>query len=132
MRVRCVDKKSPVGRAVPKSTKGRRARLKRFGKRAFLIPGGTPASPGVPSYPVLDGRGCFHCRMGRAAYTRIGQALARDEPESYKRKLRAARRRLIKTALRFSDPQDGSNACNWSIAASKRFKKMGGDRRQLN
>ena len=100
----------------------RRKMLKKCGKGSFLIPEGTPAKA-VPSFPVVDKNCCFHCGLARMAYTRIGQGINKaDYPEEYKAELRKARKRLIREALRYADPRNEKNQCNWAYAASRRYK----------
>ena len=57
------------------------------------------------------------------AYTRLGASLNKaDYPEEYKAELRKARKRLIREALKYTDPRNEKNQCNWAFAASKRYK----------
>lgn len=123
--ITCVNtssmKISPPSVVKPKTTRERRLRLEKFGKSAFLLPGGTPARGDVPSFPITDRAGCFHCGLARMAYTRIGGALARSTSSEYDRQLKAARVKLIKKALSFADRSDKKNQCNWSYKASKRY-----------
>ena len=126
---RCVNiatmKKSPPSRLSKHYSHvgTRRKTLSKCGVNAFLMPGGTPAKGNVPSFPIVDKNCCFHCGLARMAYTRIGASLnIPDYPETYKRKLRAARKKLINEALLYSDKRDKKNQCNWAVAASRRYK----------
>lgn len=111
-----------ASKVAPRSSRARFRLLERHGGSAFLMPGGTPSRPNVPAFPVVDKSGCFVCSMGRAAYTRIGQGInKRGYPRAYKDRLKAARCRLIRTALKHSDGSDKANACNWAIAAARRY-----------
>lgn len=113
---------SPVDMHVPKTVSQRRRMLDRFGNVAFLLPEGTKARPGVPSYPIVSARtGRFHCGMMRIAYTRIGAAINRTRSPTWKAQLRAARQRLIRTAHRYADSADASNTCNFAIKARRRY-----------
>lgn len=110
----CTNYKTPTEKARPKTISQRESLLSRYGRWAFLMPDGTPSRPGVPSYPIVTKEGCFHCGLGRAALTRIGQAInKRDYSEAYKRKLESARKRLIRTAMRHN--------CQWAFTSEKRF-----------
>lgn len=120
--------KSPVSEAVPPTVGARRELLTRCGSGAFLMPDGTQARPDVPGYPVMGEDCCYHCGMMRAAYTRIGQALNRKGSVLEKARLKNARRGLIRKAAAFADRSDKSNACNWALAAAKRYRiRLSGD-----
>ena len=117
-----VTRKEIVSKVVPRTVGARFKLLQRHGTCAFIMPEGTPASPGSPNFPVVNARGCFHCSMARAAYTRIGQSIAkRGYPREYKARLRSARRRMIEIAVSHADITDPANACNWALQAAKRY-----------
>ena len=113
---------SPVSEAVPGTVGARRELLTKCGSEAFLMPDGTAARPGVPGYPVMIDDCCYHCGLMRAAYTRIGQAMARSGSRLEKFRLRDARKQLIRKAASFADKNDKTNACNWAFAAAKKYK----------
>lgn len=117
-----VRRQAAASKVAPGSDQARFRLLELYGNSAFLMPGGTPARPDVPAFPIVNKRGCFVCSLGRAAYTRLGQGInKRGYSGAYKERLRKARRRLIRTALKHSDSSDKSNACNWAVAAARRY-----------
>ena len=119
--VSCVSTRPrKVAKVAPKQVGQREWLLKRYGKRAFLLPGGTLARPGVPAFPVVDSHGCFTCSLARAAYSRLSQGIARaSSPAKYRSQLILARKQLIATAVRYADPSDKRNACNFAIRSAK-------------
>lgn len=121
--MRCVDKRTvAVSRVVPKNNAERFRRLNLYGKTAFMMPEGTPARPGVPAYPVVNGDGCFSCSLAKAAYNRLSQHIGKPEyPISYRRMLKSRRMQLVRRALRMATPGDRKNACNFAVRAGKRL-----------
>ena len=119
----CAETRSErVSKAVPRTVGRRFNLLEDYGACAFIVPEGTPASPGTPNFPVVNVKGCFHCSMARAAYTRIGQSIGKKGyPREYKDRLEGARRRLIVIAKGYADAGDDKNACNWALTAAKRY-----------
>lgn len=122
MSEKCVRTKR---RSIAGDVPGRVARfqmLQRYGNAAFMMPEGTPARPGVPAYPVMTKDGCFDCNFAKAAYNRMSQQMKRSgQPTRYRNKLKERRLDLVTRTLRLSNPDDQANACNFSIAASKRL-----------
>ncbi|MCK5641116.1 MAG: hypothetical protein KAJ19_09975 [Gammaproteobacteria bacterium] len=95
--------------------------LQRIGHCSFLFPLGTPASPGKPSFPITTSIGDFSCSMGRAAYTRLGQAINRDISRSYRNALVTERKNLIRIAVKYASLTDNKNACNWALMAAEKY-----------
>lgn len=125
-KIKCADtrpaKQSPEAQHRPGRVSEKRKMLEKYGKQAFLLPEGTPSSPGVPSFPLISKKtGCFHCGMMRMSYTRLGAAMNATKNKAYKADLRLARQRLIKKALEFADKADKTNRCNWAFRARKRY-----------
>lgn len=116
-----VTRKESASEAKPKTVRERFKLLEKHGECAYLVPGGTPSSPGSPNYPIVNKRGCFHCGLARAAYTRIGQSLNRKQTKAYRDLLMQGRRHIIQTALMYANKNDKANACNWAIRAAKRY-----------
>lgn len=95
------------------------------GDVCFLLPGGTPARPRVPAYPIcarLDktrGQCTLSCPGMEAAYKRLMMGIVHyTYPEGYKAYMRAAVNRVIKLARQHADANDPANTCNWSLRAS--------------
>lgn len=122
----CVDtrppRKSPISKVHPVLVSKRRKLLEKCGRRAFLLPEGTPSRPTVPSYPVMGSDCCYHCGLMRMQYTRLGAAYNRAKSRLYKGKITEARERLIRKAAQFADRRDPSNACNWALKAAEKYK----------
>jgi hypothetical protein len=117
-----VKRKVSASRAAPRSRALRLKLLEKYGAGAFAVPSGTPASEGVPSFPVVNESGCFVCSLGKAAYIRMGQGInRRGYPRAYRERLKRERKRLIRTALQFADEGQKFNACNWALAAARRY-----------
>lgn len=125
-KITCVDTRpmrvSPVGKNVPRTTRQRRELLRKYGRQAFLLPKGTKSNPNRPAYPVINMKGCYHCNTMRAAYTRLGQAIARTGNTRYKAELRNARRKLIKLAHKYANADDRSNTCNFAFKALAKYR----------
>lgn len=116
-----IKRRVSVSKHAPRNRRQRYILMSFHGKRAFLLPEGTPSNP-APSYPVLNPEGCFVCSMARAAYTRIGQALnRRGQSTVYRGRLLAARKVLIRMSLKHADPRQRGNACNFAVAAARRY-----------
>lgn len=124
--VRCaypcaVTKREQAFKVAPNTKQERFKLLEEHGICAYLVPHGTPSSPGSPNFPIVNKRGCFHCGLARAAYTRIGQSLNRSPAPAYRDLLMQGRRRIIQTALMYANKNDKGNSCNWAIRAAKRY-----------
>jgi hypothetical protein len=122
----CVDtrppRKSPISKVHPVLVSKRRKLLDKCGRKAFLLPEGTPSKPTVPSYPIVGPDCCYHCGLMRMQYTRLGAAYNRAKSRVYKMQINEARERLIRKAARFADRRNPSNACNWALKAAERYK----------
>lgn len=125
--IKCVDTRwarqgSPEIKHRPKLVGERMKVLKDYGRKAFLLPDGTKRRPDIPSYPVVSKlTGCYHCGMMRMDYTHIGAAINRTRDTAQKKKLIAARKKLIRLALKFADDTGSANRCNFAHRASKRY-----------
>jgi len=71
-RYRCVAPERWRWREIkPKSAYEREQMLKSCGSQCFLLPQGTPARPGLPSFPICEPKSCcISCDALRAAYIR--------------------------------------------------------------
>lgn len=109
------------------ATHGQRYKLRdKCGDVCFLVPGGTPARPDVPAYPIcarLDrvrGQCVLSCPGLEAAYKRLRLGIAHyTYPAGVKAYMRAAADRAIKLALQNADPDDPTNTCNWALRAQE-------------
>ena len=128
-----VDKRpksqSSWGRYKPATHAARYKLRGKCGDACFLLPGGTPARPGVPAYPICSslekvGNRCvLSCPGMEAAYKRLMLGIAHYKySPNVKRQMQAAARKVVEMALKYADPRDPSNTCNWALRASKRGK----------
>jgi len=94
------------------------------GNVCFLMPEGTPARRGVPSYPIcsrLDktgGQCVLSCPGMEAAYKRLRMGIVHyTYPPEQKSYMIAQVNRVIRMARQHADPGDPTNTCNWSLRA---------------
>ena len=97
----------------------------RCGEVCFLIPGGTPARPDVPAYPIcaaLDkvaGQCVLSCPGLEAAYKRLRLGLAHyTYGEDVKAGMRRAVGEAIALARKAADRSNPANTCNWALTAA--------------
>lgn len=124
-----VDKRPKIKsgwRIYKPATHSQRYRLRdECGSACFLVPGGTPARPGVPAYPIcstLDktsGQCVLSCPGLEAAYKRLMMGIKHyTYPEEYKARMRKAANKAIRLARQHTDARDRTNTCNWALRAS--------------
>ena len=96
------------------------------GDACFLVPGGTPARPGVPAYPIcarldrVGGQCVLSCPGLEAAYKRLRQGIEHyTYAPGYIRLMKAQADRAITLARQHADPRDRANTCNWSLRAKR-------------
>ena len=101
--------------------------IDKCGQVCFLLPGGTPARPGVPAYPIcarldrVGGRCVLSCPGLEAAYKRLRQGIEHyTYAARYIRLMKAEANRAIRLARQHADPADRTNTCNWSLRAKYR------------
>jgi len=119
---RCVDTHSLWTKTKPERMGERYRLLRTEGEKCFLFPHGTPHDPGRPHYPICNKEGCLSCSGLQAAYKRL--SLLGKYSEAYKRVvgkgIEEAKEEAIRLALRYADPSDPTNKCNWAIRAAKK------------
>lgn len=110
------------------ATHSQRYRLRdKCGRMCFLSPGGTPARPGVPAYPIcaridrVQGQCVLSCPGLEAAYKRLRMGLVHyTYSPKVKAYMRAAEHRAVRLALQNAEPDDPTNTCNWALRAKRR------------
>lgn len=113
----------PAWGKVKPRTRAQRYALAEKRPECFLFPEGTPASPGVPSYPICTAQGQDSCPGLLAAYRRLnvyGPRYSKYGP-TWTDKVWTAFQEIVNRAERYADADDPANVCNFVSRARERL-----------